>query len=91
MGENTEKWIINTVPTEKEVIRSDKNGEEITKKSCILQFIDSTRFMESSSSNLFYNLSKRIQKIKCKFGHDDKKCVKLVELNISIVTVFLNT
>ena len=57
--------------------------------SCILQFIDSTRFMESSSSNLFNNLSEGMQKIKCKFGHD-KKFEKLVELNISIVTVFLN-
>ena len=38
-----------TVPIEKEVTRTDKNGEEITKNiSYILQFIDSARFMASS-------------------------------------------
>ena len=31
LGENTEKYIIFTVPIEKEVTRIDKNGEEITK------------------------------------------------------------
>ena len=37
-----------TVPTEKEVTRIDTYGEEITKNiSCILQFIDSARFMAS--------------------------------------------
>ena len=37
LGENTEKYIIFTVPIEKEVTRIDKNGEEITKNiSCIL-------------------------------------------------------
>ena len=42
--------------------------------SYILQFIDSARFMASSSSNLFNNLSQGLLRIKCKFGHDDKKC-----------------
>ena len=42
--------------------------------SYILQFIDSTRFMASSLSNLVNNLSEGIHKIKCKHGHDDKKC-----------------
>ena len=49
-----------------------------------LQFIDSARFMTSSSSNLVNNLSERIHRIKCKYVHDDKKC-EHVELNISIV------
>ena len=41
------------IPIEKEVTRIDKNGEEITKNiSCILQFIDSARFMAGSLSNL---------------------------------------
>ena len=40
----------------------------------ILQFIDSARFMASSLSNLVNNLSEGIHRIKCKFGHDDKKC-----------------
>ena len=42
--------------------------------SYILQFIDSTRFMAMSLSNLVNNLSVGIKKIKCKHGHDDKKC-----------------
>ena len=41
--------------------------------SYILQFIDSARFMASSLSNLVNNLCEGIHKIKCKFGHDDKK------------------
>ena len=44
------------------------------KISCILQFIDSARFMTSSLSNLVNNLSKGIHKIKCKYRHNDKKC-----------------
>ena len=42
--------------------------------SYILQFIDGARFMANSLSNLVNNLSERIQIIKCKRGHDDKKC-----------------
>ena len=42
--------------------------------SYILQFIDSTRFMASSLSNLVNNFSEGIQKIKYKYGLDDKKC-----------------
>ena len=30
--------------------------------------------MASSSSNLFNRLSEGLHRIKCKFGHDDKKC-----------------
>ena len=75
LGENTEKYIIFTVTIEKEVTRIDKNREKITKNvSYILQFIDSARFMTSSLSNLFNNLSEGIHRIKCKFGHDYKKC-----------------
>ena len=58
LRENTETYITFTVPIEKEVTRIDKNGEEITKNiSCILWFIDSTRFMASSLSNLLNNQS----------------------------------
>ena len=90
LGEKTEKYITFTVAIEKEVTRIDKNGEEITKNiSYILQFIDNTR-CKASSSNLVNNLSDRIHNIKCKHGHEVKN-VKLVELNISIPTVFLNT
>ena len=42
--------------------------------SYILQFIDCTKFMASSLSNLVDNLSEGIHRIKCKFDHDDKKC-----------------
>ena len=58
--------------------------------SYVIQFIDSTRFMASSLSNLVTNLSEGIHRIKCKFGHDDKIC-DYVELNINIATVFLHT
>ena len=40
--------------------------------------------MASSLSNLVYNLSEGIFRIKCKLKHDD------VELNINIATVSLN-
>ena len=46
--------------------------------------------MASLLSNLVNNLSKVIQKIKCKYRHNDKRC-ELVQLNINIATVFLNT
>ena len=40
----------------------------------MLQFIDSARYMASLLSNLVNTLSEGIHKIKCKYGHDDKKC-----------------
>ena len=65
--------------------------KKITKNiSCRLQFIDSARVMASSLSNLVNNLSEEIQKIKCKYGHDDKKR-EICGLNVNIATVFLNT
>ena len=57
LGENTEKYITFTVPIEKEFIRINKNGEEITKNtSYILEFIDSARVVVSSLSNLVNNI-----------------------------------
>ena len=48
--------------------------KELQKIYCnILQFIDSTRIMASSLSNLANNLSEGIHKIKCKYGHDSKE------------------
>ena len=70
-------WKINNLysSNRKEVTKVGKNGEEITKNiSCILQFIDSARFMTSSLSNLVNNLSEGIHRIKCKFRHNGKKC-----------------
>ena len=80
LGENTEKYITFTVPTEVTKFQSYKvtkiheNGEKITKNtSYILQFIDSSRFM-IDSSNFVNNLSEGIHRIKCNFGHNNKKC-----------------
>ena len=42
----------------------------------MLQFIDSTRFMASSLSNLINNLSEGLHRIKCKVKHDDKNVNK---------------
>ena len=79
--------MIFTVLIEKEVTTIDKNGEEVAKHiSYILQLFDSPKIMTRSLSNLVNNLSEGIHKIKCKYGHDDKKC----ELNISVATAFLN-
>ena len=46
--------------------------------------------MASLLSNLVNNISEVIYRTKCKYGHDDKD-VKLVELNVSLGTVSLNT
>ena len=71
----TEKYVTFTVSIEKEVTKTDNNGEEITKNiSYILKFIDSARFMANSLLNLLNNLFERLHRIKCKFKHDDKKC-----------------
>ena len=42
--------------------------------SYILQFVGSSKLMASSLSNLVNNLLEGIQKIKSKYGHDDKEC-----------------
>ena len=68
------KYISFTVPIPKEVMRINKNREEVARIiSYILQFIDSARFMSNSLSDLANNLSNGIHRIKCKFGHNDKK------------------
>ena len=45
--------------------------------------------MASLLSSLVNNLSERIQRIKRKFVHGEKKCER-VELNLSIATVFFH-
>ena len=62
LGENTEKYITFSLPLKKE----NDNGKKITYK---WKFIDSYRFMSTSSSNLVNNLS----------GVYDKECKKCVE------------
>ena len=60
------------------MIRIDKNGKEITKTiSYRLQLINRARFKESSLSNFVNDLTQGVHKIKCKYGHDEKKNVKL--------------
>ena len=44
--------------------------------------------MENSLWNPVNNLFEGIHKINCNYGYDDKK---FAELNVGIVTVFLNT
>ena len=74
-GENNEIYITFSVAIEKTVAKIDKNGEEIPKTvSFRLQFIDRSRFMVSSLSNLANNLAEEIHKIKCKYRQDDQKC-----------------
>ena len=46
--------------------------------------------MASSVSNLVDNFAEGIHKIKCKYGHDNKR-MKCVELNTKIACVVLNT
>ena len=62
LGENTKKYITFSLPLKKE----NDNGKKITYK---WKFIDSYRFMSTSSSNLVNNLS----------GVYDKECKKCVE------------
>ena len=47
--------------------------------------------MTSLLSNIVNNLTERIHKIKCKYGHDDKKCEVYGIKNAKTVTAFLNT
>ena len=63
--ENTEKYIIFTVPIEEEVIKIDNNGEKVTKNmSYILKFIERARFLASSLSNLVNDLFEGIHRVK---------------------------
>ena len=54
-----------------------------------LQFIDSAKVMVSSLLNLVNNLAEGVHKIKCKYGHDNKK-IQNLELNTKIVSVVMN-
>ena len=64
LGENTEKYIIFSVPLQKEVTRIDKKTEEITKTiSNRLKFIDSARSMARFLSSRVNNLAEGIHKI----------------------------
>ena len=47
--------------------------------SCILQFIQSARFMASSFSNIINSFPERIYRFRFKFGPDHNKCEKYCE------------
>ena len=65
--ENTEKYKTFSVPIEKGVTKTDKDGNEsVVNISYKIKFIDGARFMASSLSNLAGNLAGGIHKIKCK-------------------------
>ena len=59
-------------------------------KNYRLQITGSVTFMTSSSSTVVNNLAEGIQKIKCKYRHDNKKS-KIAELDTNIVSTFLST
>ena len=87
LGKNTGKYIKKL----QVLARIGKSEEEITKNiSYRLQFIDSTRFMSSSWSNFLINLSEEIHKIKCKYGHNDKKSETCI-MKHKYCNCFLNT
>ena len=56
------------------MIRIDESRKKITKNvSYSLQFIESAKFMVSSLLHLVNNRFQGIHKIKCNYGHEDKK------------------
>ena len=83
-GKCTEKYITVTVSIEKEVRRIDKNGEEITKNIYYMsQFIDDAIFVIIIFLKEFIELNVNFDIL--------IKNMKIVELFISIATVFFNT
>ena len=73
LGENTEKYIIFSVPIKKQITKKDKNGnDKITKISYKIKFISSSRFMSTSLSNLVSNLSEGLHNDRC---IDCKSCL----------------
>ena len=67
LGWDTEKHKAFSVPIEKEVKNTDKDGNKsVVTISYKIKFVDSARFMASSLSNPVNNLAEGIHKIKCK-------------------------
>ena len=65
--ESTEKYKTFSVPIEKEVTNIDKDGNgSVVTISYKIKFIDSVRFMASSLSNLFDNVTEGIHEVKCR-------------------------
>ena len=67
LWENKEKCKTFSVPIEKEVAKTDKDGyESVVTIIYKMELIDSARLMASSLSNFVYNLAEGIYKNKCK-------------------------
>ena len=77
--ENTERFKHFSVPLEKEIREVDKDGNDsVATISQKTKFIDSTKFMANSLSNIVDNLAERIDKVECKncdcfFEHESVK------------------
>ena len=66
LGETTEKYITFSVEINKEIIKTDKDGNDrIVNIPYKLKFIDSFRFMSTSLSSLVDNLSGGLNSNKC--------------------------
>ena len=91
LGENAEKYTTFTIPKEKEVTRTNKNGEEVTKiyltcyKLLAAQDLWQVHYRILSITFLmeFIQLIANLETMTKNVDH--------VQLNISIATVFLNT
>ena len=91
LAKESKKQFTCLVPMEKEVARIDKNGEESRKKiSSILQFIDSQNLWQAHYQIFSIIFLKEFIELSVNLDLMIKN-VKLVELNISIATVVLNT
>ena len=67
IDKNNENYKTFSVPIKKEITRIDQEvNATVVNISYKIEFIDSMRFMASSSSNLVDNLAEKIHKIKCK-------------------------
>ena len=89
LGESTEKYITVTVPIEKEVTRNDTNGEELKKiHLTYYKFLILQDLWQSLHQILWIIFLKKFLELNVNRDMTIKK-VRLVELNISIGTVFL--
>ena len=91
LGENTKKYITVIVPIEKEFTRIDKNGEEITK----IYLTSYNLLLAQDLWQVLYQILSIIfltELIELNVNTNMMiKNVRLLELNISIATIFLNT
>ena len=82
LGENTEKYIIFSVPIKKKI---DNKDLEITYK---IKFIDSYRFMSSSLSKLVDNLSEGIHNNKCSDCESNLDYIKIKKIEKLLLKSF---